>query len=146
MRTQVKSVVAGGVEPDRDSLTISASGHYPPSLRNDIIGAVKATYSAHVVILTENATYSEITGSNNYKGGPQVSTEHCKVSRAPHEIGMAYFSDSKLHAEITVIVTLKSLTSGSCSEGFDLAASVASAFGQGGAAIGATFGVIKASY
>ncbi|KAG8527316.1 uncharacterized protein KY384_008060 [Bacidia gigantensis] len=144
--TDVKYVDPGDVQPESDVLKISATGHYPPWLRNGIVEAVKATYSADGVIDSQTTEYSAITGPSDYMGGPKVSMQQCKTSKAPQEIDIGFFSAPNImEATIQVIVTVEQVENGFCSKGLPLAAAVTSAFGAWGAGIAAIFGTVSAT-
>lgn len=130
-----------------ENLTLSATGNYPPWLRNGIVNAVQATFSAKGVIDTQDTTFQAIEGFN--EDGPIYDFEPCTISKAPQEIDIVYFSaPNVMEATIQVIATVQPVNSGFCADGVAqgtaLAAAIASAFGAWGAAIAGIFGTVSA--
>ena len=130
-----------------DTLTLSATGNYPPWLRDGIVDAVQATYSANGVITTQDTQFQASEGFN--QNGPIYSLQLCTISQAPQEIDIVYFSaPNVMEAIIQVIATVQPVNNGFCAQGvaqgLALVGAISSAFGAWGAGIGAIFGTISA--
>ena len=130
-----------------DTLTLTAQGNYPTWLRNGIVDAVQATYSAKGVIETQNTQFQANEGFN--QNGPIYSLQPCTISKAPQEIDIVYFSaPNVMEATIQVVATVQPVDNGFCAtgeaQGTQLLGAIASAFGAWGAGIGAIFSTISA--
>ena len=88
-----------------DTLTLSATGNYPSWLRNGIVDAVQAMYSADGIITTQDTQIQVQEGFN--QNGPIYTLKPCTISKAPQEIDIVYFSASNvMEATVQVIASV----------------------------------------
>ena len=144
----VTYAVPGQTTAKAEILSITATGTYPPWIRNGLVKAVQNVMSGKGVVETKKVEYG-VGGAIN-KDGIQITPESCNVAKAPSFIALGVYSaENVLEASIQVTVTMVDPDPGFCgSEVGDAAAltgAIAGAFGPAGAVIAAMFGVISAS-
>lgn len=133
-----------------DVLTINAEGSYPVWLRNGMVDAVKAVYSAKGIIETKTTKYrtNEATSSGSH-WGTSDSYKDCEISKAPQEVHITRFLNGAMEGDIAVTVTVQPKKDGFCDspagQAAQLGSAVSSVFGAPGTALAAIFGVIQAS-
>ena len=138
--------MVGNASPE--TITIDATGTYPPWIRNGLVEGVQAAISAKGFITTSTVSYDVYTPGFAKDDGGAETTASCQVAKAPDFIGLSrYSSPSSLDAFITVSISIQTPQNGFCGTigpASSITGAVAGAFGPVGAGIAAIFGTVSA--